>query len=61
MIPGIAISEVIDLFSALAKLGATPAVQQLLTEWLAAKLGVSQPVLEAAILAAKDAPAPKEN
>jgi hypothetical protein len=47
------------LFDDLVKLGATPSVQELIKAWLAKKMGISQPVLDAAIAASKDAPNPK--
>ena len=53
------LSEAIELLSNLTKLGASPAVQQFLTEFIAQKMGVPQHVLDAAIRASHEAPAPK--
>jgi hypothetical protein len=54
------LAEVLILFEGLLKLGASPAVQELITAFMAKQMGVDQSVLTAAILAAKDAPNPKE-
>jgi hypothetical protein len=54
----ISLAEVLVFLDSLAKLGASPAVQQLVTAFLAKQMGVAQAVLDAAVLAAKDAPPP---
>jgi hypothetical protein len=56
----VGLKEVLELVSNVAKLGASPAVQQALTQWLSAQMGVPQAVLDAAIRASKDAADPKE-
>ena len=52
-------AEVLVLFENLVKLGISAPVQAALSAAMAKLLGVPQNVLDAALAAAKDAPAPK--
>lgn len=54
----IVIDEALALLKSLADLGASPAVQELMKEWLSRKIGIPQAQLDAAIAAARDAPPP---
>lgn len=56
----ITLAAVLTLMTKVAELGASPAVQQLLLAFLADALGVDQKVLDAAVVAQKDAPPPRK-
>ena len=53
------LAAVLLFFQKLAELGATPAIQQAALQFFSEHMGVDQKVLDAAIKAQKDAPAPR--
>jgi len=60
VVPGVGISAGMELLTELAKLGASPAIQELAKQWLVKRAGLPQEKLDALIAAEHPEPPPKE-
>lgn len=56
----VSLAAALTLVGELAKLGASPAIQQLIMAFLSEQMGVDQKVLDAAVEAQRDAPPPRK-